>query len=432
MDVQVAQTGPCSRTVTIRIPPERIRDHIDRAFSAASRQVKLKGFRSGKVPRPLLEKRFGEAIRNEAREQLLNDSFRDACRDHDIRIVGQPRVEGIDPATPVDGSIAIEFKVHLDVQPTIALAEVEGIEIEVRSTAATDADVDKALEQLADQKKTLDAVDEPCGENDFVRADLEYRDEAGAVVYERKEAQLNPNIPIAGTDPAAFKSTIVGLGKDQDFTLDLEFSPHFEVEAQRGKKGKVAGRVLGVQRVQRAPIDDALAKEFGFDGLEKLRAELHKQIGERKEVAERLRQEESILTRIVETTPFELPPSLVERQIAVDLDGYRQRLSNQGRTKEEVENAVEQARDEAAEGARRKVRMVFLLDAIAKAKGIGVQESDMVNEINAIAQHHNVPAEEVVRQYRENNLFGDLSMAILERKVREYLRDKAKITDKAS
>lgn len=432
MDVQVAQTGPCSRTVTIKIPPERIRDHIDRAFGAASRQVKIKGFRAGKVPRPLLEKRFGEAIRSEAREQLLNESFRDACRDHDLKLVGQPRIEGLDSKVPVDGSVPIEFTVHLDVHPTIELGEVEGLPVEVRPTAATEDDVRKALEQLADQKKTLESIDDACGENDFIRADLSYHDESGAVVFERKDAQLNPNIPIAGTDTSAFKGTIIGLVKGQDFALPLEFSAHFEVEAQRGKKGTVRGHVHGVQRVMRAPIDDSLAKDVGLEDLDKLKTELLTQIGQRKEIAERLRQEESILQQIVDATPFDLPPSLVQRQAEIDLEGYRQRLTEQGRTKEEIDTAIDRARTEAEDGAQRKIRMVFLFEAIAKSKGVRVEESDMLGEINAIAKHHDVPAEEVVRHYRENNRFGDLQLGILERKVREYLRDKAKITDKST
>ena len=432
MDVQVAETGPCSRTVTIRIPPERIRDHIERAFKQAAGEVRIKGFRSGKVPRPVLEKRFGEQIRAQAREQIVNDSFRDACKDNDLRIVGQPRVEGIDPKTPIDGSAEVSFTVHLDVRPSIELCEVEGIEIDQRDAAATEADVDKGLEQLADQKKTLDSIDEPCGDSDFLRADLEYLDAAGAAIHERKDAQLNPTIPIAGTDPDSFKATLVGLEKGGEFTMPIEFSPQFDVENVRGTKGTVRGKILGVQRVQRAPIDDALAKEFGFEDVVTLRGEMLKQIGERKAAAERVRQEEAILSAIVAGSPFDLPPTLVAEQAKADIENYKQRLGQQGRPEDEIATAVEQAQAEAGEGAERRIRMVFLLEAIAKSKGITVEESDMMREIEAIARQNEAPPEDVIKHLQQNNLFNEVSMGILERKVRGFLREKAKITDKGS
>ncbi len=432
MDVQVAETGPCSRTVTIRIPPERIRDHIDRAFSQASRQIRMKGFRPGKIPRPVLEKKFGDDIRNQARDQIVNESFRDACRDHNIKVVGQPRVEGLGPETPVDGAQSIEFTVHVDVHPEVKLCEVEGIAVDTLPTEATEADVDKALEQLADQKKTLNAVEEPCGDTDFVRADLEYFDAAGNPVHRRADSQLNPTIPIAGCDPAAFKATLVGQQKGGEFAMPIEFSPHFEVEAVRGQKGQVKGKILEVQRVQRAPIDDALAKEFGFEELAKLRTELLRQIGERKVHGEQLRQEEMILKHIVENSPFELPPSLVEQQMKADIEAYRERLKQQNRSEEEIATAVENAQTEAREGAERRIRMVFLLEAIAQAKQVRVEESDMMREIEMVAQQNGVSVEQVIKHFRENNMFNDLSMGILERKVREFLRDKAKITDKGS
>ncbi|MGE0144656.1 MAG: trigger factor [Planctomycetota bacterium] len=431
MDVQVETTGPCSRTVTIKIPPSRVVDHVERAFTQASRQVQIKGFRPGKVPRAVIEKKFGPGIRAEAHNQLLNESFRDACRDHDIKIVGQPRIEGLDEQTMARAEQGIEFKVHCDVKPTIQLGEVEGIEVDERPTAVTPEDIQRALEQLADQKRTLETVEEPAGETDFLRCDLSYRNAEGEEVHRRENSQVNPGIPIAGTDPAAFKSAVVGKAKGDEFETAIQFSPHFEVEAVRGQSGRVVGKVLDVQRVQRSAIDDALAKEFGFDDLEKMKAELDRQIGERKVAAEKLRQEEAILTTIVERTPFDLPLNLVEQQFESDLAAYRKRLEGQQRTSEEIDGLVEQNRAEARNVAERRIRMIFLLEAISMAKKIGVEESDMYREIEGIAAQNQVSTEQVVAHMRQNDLFGELSMGILERKIREFLRDKAKITDKS-
>ena len=98
MEVQVAETGPCRKTLTIKVPPEKIREHVAQVYKTASSQVEIKGFRRGKVPRRVLQQRFGDEILKEAKESLINSSFQDACQDHEIAFIGKPDIEGIDDA----------------------------------------------------------------------------------------------------------------------------------------------------------------------------------------------------------------------------------------------------------------------------------------------------------------------------------------------
>lgn len=429
MDVQVTETGPCRRSLTIRIPPEAIKGHLDRAFRDASSQVRMKGFRNGQVPRKVLEKRFGDAIRAEAKEKIVSASFRDAVREHDLQVIGSPDVEGIDE-TPVDEAAPLEFTVHFDVRPEIELREVKGIEIDAQPTAVTDDDVDGALRQLADQKKTLDVVEDAIAENDFVKADLTFRNQAGEVVHERSGAQLNANIPIAGTDPEAFKAALLGQEKGHTFELDLTFQDSFEVEELRGQPGKVQAVLHEVQRVQPAPIDDEFAKGFDMESLDALRAELRTRIGEEKERAEKVRQEGAILDILINDHPFPLPESMVEDQARHALAQFRERLVQSKVPDEEVEKRIEESRDQARQDAERRVRVFFLLDAIARRESIGVSKDDVEAELHAIAQHHGASVDDVLRYYQEQKLMNDLQLGILERKVRDFLREHAKITDR--
>jgi trigger factor len=429
MDVQVTETGPCRRTLTIKIPPETLKGHLDRAFQSASRQVRIKGFRTGQVPRKVLEKRFGEAIRSEAKEQIVSDCFRDVVREHKLQIVGNPNIEGID-ASPVDESQTLEFTVHLDVKPEFELGEVRGIEIEALPSAVTDADVENALQQLADQKKTLDSVDDAVEENDFAKADLRFLNEAGEPVHERAGAQLNANIPVAGTDPAAFKGALIGKAKGEVLAVEITFPATFEVEGVRGQRGSVEATILDVQRVQAAAIDDELAKGFEFDDLDALKAELRTRIGEEKSRGERVRQEGAILEILVNDHPFPLPESLIEDQLKHSLAQFRQRLEQARLGAEEIEAKLEESQDAARQDAERRVRLFFLLDAIARREAIQVGREDVDRELRGIAQQHGVGLEEVLKYYQEQNLMNDLQLGILERKVRDFLRENAKITEK--
>ena len=195
MDVQVADSGPCRKTLTIAIPQEEIRAHLEQAFKSASQQVQLKGFRQGKVPRKFLEKKYGEEIRAQAKEALVNKTVGDACSKQDIAMVGRPEIADL-AETPLDSEEPLEFKVHVDVRPQFEVQEVKGIEVKAGEMEVTDEELQGAIQQIADQKKTLQTVDEAVTEGDFLKANLSYLDEAGEQVSERKDAQLNTNIPV--------------------------------------------------------------------------------------------------------------------------------------------------------------------------------------------------------------------------------------------
>ncbi len=429
MDVQVVESGPCRRTLTIKVPPERIRSQLEQMFQAAAGQVRMKGFRSGKVPRKVLEKKFGDSIRADAKERIVNESFREALESKELRMVGEPEVEGIDE-TPIDPTATLEFTVHVDIAPQFELKEVEGVEIDAQPTEVTDDDVEQAIGQLADQKRTLDPVDSPIEENDFLKASLRFLDADGNVVLERDSAQVSPNIPLAGSDPEAFKASLIGKEKGDEVEITLTFPDNFEKEELRGQPGKAAMTIQEVQRVQRAPIDDELAKGFEFDSLDALRTELRKRIGEEKERSEIARREERILEILANDHPFALPLSMVEDQLKHSLEGFRKRLEEAQMPPEQIEERLAGAQEEARADAERRVRMFFLLNEIARQKEIRVTEADLRAEMQALAAQHGVGLDQVQEHFKDRGRLTDLHLGIMERKVREFLREHAKISDK--
>lgn len=429
MEVQVAESGPCRHTLTITIPPEGVREHIDAAFRQASQQVQLKGFRDGKVPRSVIEKRFGDAIRAEAKERLINESFRNACAQKDLSVVGRPEIEGVDE-TPLSAEESVEFKVHVDVRPTIELKSVKGLDLEVQDTAVNDEDVDAALAQLADQKKTLQSVDEPSVAGDFVKLDMTFLDTSGNEVHKREGAQLNTNIPILGIEQEEFSAKLVGIAKDGEAELPITFPDNFEKEEVRGQEGKVQLKVHEVLRVQPPAIDDQLAKDFDYESLEKLREDLQGRIGEEKERAEKHRQEESLIESALALHPFPLPSSLVQDQANHQLAGFEQRLREGGKlSDDEVKSKLDEARPEAEKQAEAQIRRFFMLDTIAREEQVYVTEGDVEDALREIAAQHNASLEDVRQHYENQELIGDLRANLMDRKVREFLRENAKITD---
>lgn len=429
MEVQVAETGPCSRTLTIQVPVTAVREHVDRMYDSANQQVRMKGFRPGKVPRKMLEKHFGGDILREAKEQLVQRFFNEACRSKELAPVGRIVIDDFEKLQ-VQLDRALEFTVKLDIRPQVTLGETKGLEIGAYTTEVTDTEIDSALGEIANQKRSIAKVDEPAKKGDFVKVDLRFLDEQGAQVHERKGVQLNTNIPVAGTEPAAFEQALVGATAGKPCELPVTFPANFEKEACRGKPGKVVFDVLEVLRVTAPPIDDALAKGLDFADLAALRADLRTRIGQEKERVGKMQQEDQCLQHLLTTTGFDLPSSLVDEQQEASLRSFAQRLEQQGMPKEDIPAKIESSKDEARQDAERRVRLFFLIEAVARQQKLFVTEGDVDAELRAIAQANEATPEQVKEYLEKNNQFGELRLALLERKVRDFLRGNARVVDK--
>lgn len=429
MEVQVAETGPCSRSLTITVPQKLVDEHLDEVFASAQEQVQIKGFRPGKVPKAMIEKRFGDSIRKEAKDQLLNRYFGQACQENEIQPIGNIQIDDIEKLEVKRGT-ALEFVARIDVRPTIELGDLTGIEVEAYEPAATDEDIDKALEQIAHEKRKMQVTDEAAIDGDFLKADLTFLDEDGKTVRERKGAQLQTRRPINGCDEEAYTKAVLGLTVGKAAEIDLTFPENFEVEEVRGKSGKVKLVVEEIKRVTPAPIDDELAKGLEFETLADLRQDLGERISAEKERAGKQRQEEQAIDHLMSQHQFELPPSMVEQQEQAALAGLEQRLRESGTPEDQIPAQVEAQKGDARQEAERRVRMFFLIDAVGKQQGLQVTEEDALAEIGQIAAANNVTPAQVRQHLEENNRLGELELALLERKVRDFLRENAKAVDK--
>lgn len=429
MQVQVAETGPCSRSLTIQVPVDAVREHVDAMYDSANQQVRMKGFRPGKVPRKMLEKQFSASILKEAKEQIISRFFNDACRDQQIQPIGRIVVDDFDKLE-VRTDAALQFTVKVDVRPNFEVGETKALEMARYTTDVTDDEVQSALNEIANQKRSIQKVDEAANKGDFVKVDLRFLDENGAQAHQRSGVQLNTNIPIAGTDAAQFEAALVGAKVGTPIELAITFPPNFEKDALRGKTGKAVLDVLEVLRVTAPPIDDQLAKGLDFESLDALRTDLRTRIAGEKERLGKLQQEDQCLQQLLDRHTFALPASLVEEQQYASLRGFAQRMEQAGLGKEDIEKKLEESKGEAQTDAERRVRLFFLIEAVARQQKLFVTESDVDGEVRKIAQANNVGPQAVVDHLEKNNQMGELRLALLERKVRDFLRENGKLVDK--
>ena len=434
MEVQVAETGPCSRSLQITIPPEQVTEHLDQMYEAASQQVQVKGFRPGKVPRKMIEKLHGPAILHEAKEQLLNRYFQEACQSREIQPIGRIKIDDFEQLEVKTGE-GFAFTAQVDVKPQFELPEAKGLEIPAYEAEANDEDIDNALKEIAFQKRKLQQVDEPIEDGDFVKCDYTFVDADGNDVHERSGTQLNTRIPINGVDQDAYAEALIGKRAGETVEMPITFPDNFEKEAVRGQEGKVRVHLHEVMRVVPPPIDDELAKGMEFETLEQMRADLRERISAEKTRLGKQRQEEAALDQLAKAAEIPLPPSLVEEQQEASLRAFAQRLQEQGLGEEEIRNKLEESKAEAQQDAERRVLLFFLIEAIAQQQGLQVEPADEQAELEQIAaansnEQQRITAAQVRQHLESENRLGELRLALLERKVREFLRENGKIVDK--
>ncbi len=433
MEVQVAETGPCSRSLQITIPTDKIQEHLEQMFATASQQVQVKGFRPGKVPRAMIEKLHGPAILAEAKEQLLNRFFGEACRENELQPVGRIKIDDIE-TLEVKQNEPLAFTAQLDVKPVIEIPSAAGIEIPAFENEANDADIDNALKEIAHQKRKIQTTDSAVEDGDFIKCDYTFH--AGdQEVHTRSGVQLNTRIPISGVEQAAYSEALIG-GKAGDVReMSIKFPENFEKEDVRGKDGNVKVTMHEVLRISPPPIDDELAKGMEFESLAKMREDLSGRISDEKQRLGKQRQEDAALQFLTEAAKIPLPPSLVEEQEQASLNSLAQRMQQEGMPEEAVQKKLEESKDSARQDAERRVTLFFLIEAVAAQQELSVDETDVQTELSNIAAANSSPEQavtpaQVYEHLNKENRLGELQLALLERKVRDFLRENGTTVDK--
>ena len=430
MNVEIQDSGPSRKTLKVVVSPEQVKSHVQKVFRAANQQVQMKGFRPGKIPPHVLKAKLGDSILAEAKESILNETFQEAMRKQDFDIVGTPRLDV--SQDPLDEEKSFEYSVDIDIRPEVQVGDIKSIVIERQPTEATDEDLEGSLEQLAQSKRKLQAVDDTIQDGDFAKVNLSYRlgsGDAAQEVTKKEGLQINSGIPIRGTDSEEFKNKLLEQGKGAKILVPITYPDSFEKEEARGKEGDVEIEILEVVRFVAPTLDDEFAKTFDFDSMDALREDLRGKISEQKSQMDEERIDGEILDKLFAQNEFVLPVGLIEEEISARAKAYAEDLERQGASKDDAQRQVQASKEELAAAARSGIRNLFLVEAIAKKQKLFVTETDIEAELKRIASENETSLQEVQKYFEEKKLFGELRMQLMNAKVREYLRKTAQLVD---
>lgn len=401
----------------VEVPEDDLKPAIAGVYRELGNQMKVPGFRKGKVPRQIIDSRVGpDFVRSEALKEALPDFYRAALRQEDLEAITAPDIEVVEFA---QGS-PIVFEATVDVRPEVVVPDLEKIEVEAPGAAVTDDDVNEQLERLRDRFAELETVGREARAGDFVLIDLkgyehgELVDGASApdYLYEIGSRTGPPKLDaeVAGNRPGAilrFNDTVSEgelAGRELSFTVLLK-----EVKAKK-----------------LPALDDEFAKTVGeFDSLDELRADLRERLGGVKDqmVEEEIRTR--VLEALIDAAELESPEKLVEAEFDHRLQHLEEDLGRAGMTLASYADSVQQTELEIRRDLRRSVarsvKAELLLEQIARDQEVEVTEEDLGRDIAVAAARSGQDASEVAKQLAGSGRLGSVAADIMRRKALDYV-----------
>ncbi len=404
MKMEVTELGPMKRALKIEVPADEVTQQFSRAYLELNRQVQIPGFRPGKAPMAILEKRYAKTVEEDVIRKLVPDFYDRAIKEAGI----SPVVVEIPPLdrVKIKKDSPFTFTATVEIKPTIELRSYKApnpISLSADKRTVTVEQVDRALDVLREQQAQLDAapVGTALAEGDYAIVDLEGFLDGTPLEGTKKEGQLHR----VGSKAALLGIDIDGhlIGRRQGDVIEIPQTYPVSHPDQRvaGKAVRFRLDVKGVKQRKLPALDDEFAKDCGpYASLQelrdKLRGEMEKAL--KKDIEESYK--DTLLKRLLETHHFDLPDALVERELSTIV---RQKLQSRHRSNvtgslpavddEERRKIREEHRDEA----HRRVKAGLILEAIAEEEGLSVSQEDLNNEVTRLATELRVPTADLIK-----------------------------------
>ena len=423
--VSIKDISNVEKQIEVTIAADTVAEELDNCYRTLRSSVKIKGFRPGKTPRSVLERFYGKQAETEVLNKLINDSFQEIIKEHNINPVSQPIIDNDKLKSGQD----FTYRARVEVAPEISLHEdYLDLEAEQEKVNVTDEVVDNYLNELRNfhsQLKNPEA-DRPIGSGDFVLLDF-----AGSIEGiplqggegKDKLIEIKPEGFLPG-----FTDQLTGLtpGTKKEITITVP-----DDYTEKELSGKTINFQVNIKEIKEKiipPLDDNFARDMGeFETLADLKKQLKKDIILREERRVRSLFYDNIIQKIIENTPFEVPPSLVEKQTEYLIQQSRSRMNEQGMKIDSSTVVNRELKETHRPIAESQVKRSFLLQAIAAKEEITVSPAEIKKELDNLAASSGGQLKNLTEGPRQEELQQHIKEKVLEDKTLAFLAEKTKI-----
>ena len=425
MKTDVEELSPTRVRLTIEVPFEELKPNLDQAYREVARQVRVPGFRPGRIPPRVIDQRVGRgAVLEQAVNEAVPQLYGKALEEHEVYALGQPDLE----ITKLDDGKELTFTAEVDVRPKFDIPDLDGMPVTVDDADVTPDQVEEYLGALRERFASLKSAGRPAGQGDYVSIDLSAvvdgqpvdDAQASGISYEVGSGSM-----LEGLDEALLE---MAEGDTKTFTAELA-GGNFA-----GMQADVTVTVHSVKVKELPELDDEFAQSASeFDTLGELRAGARSQLQVMRQAAQAEQARERALEAALSRIDIPLPDSLVEQEIELRRQSLADRLDRAGADRESYLEAAglteEELEAEFDKDARQSVKAGFLLDKLAAAEELGVDQAELTGYVAERAYRLGVPPDQLARQLADRGQVGAAVADVLRGKSLSLIAERAAITD---
>ncbi|MCW4153442.1 MULTISPECIES: trigger factor [Halomonadaceae] len=420
MQVSVETTSQIERRITIQVPAGEIDEAVNTRLKETAKNVRLNGFRQGRVPMAVVRQRYGQSVRNEVVGEVMRERYVRAITDEGFNPAGYPQIEPVVNEAGKD----FEFVATMEVYPDVELASIEGTEVERPVVEVTDADVDEMIDTLRKQNATYEEVDSAAQDGDQVTID--FQGYLGDEPFEGGSAEGHELVIGSNSFIPGFEEQLIGAKVGDDKTITVTFPEDYQAEHLAGKEATFKVKVHKVSRQALPEVDAEFIERFGVEGGDeaKFRTEIKKNMTREAEQAVDNRVKQQVLDALKKANDIPVPSALVQQET----DGMKRQAAQQFGLGEDFD--VSQLPNELfEEQAKGRVQVGLLLAEVIKANELDASDDEIKAKVEELAEQYQDPSEVVDYYMGNEQMKTQVKSAILEEKAVDKLLEQATVAD---
>lgn len=413
----------CTTLFEIEIPKETIDKAFEEVYDEISKVANIPGFRIGKAPKDIVRKRHVNEAKEEVLKRLIPEAYKKALTQANINPIAMPEISEIS----FEEGKPLSFKAKVETRPSFKLKDYKGIKVERKKATIKNEDVDKTLENLRGLNAKYTAVeDRPVQTGDDVVSALECFVDGKPIHKKRENLWLHVD---KDSFLPALSDGMVGMKKGEERDIDVVLPDKYPVKTAAGKPARYHVKAKEIKSRALPDLDDAFAKDLGKDTLENLKKEIRDELERRMNLNIEIEMENQLLKKLMDDNIFQVPPSLVKRQIDLMVEDAKTRLMEKGFKREDLDKKDNEFREKFKDDAPRQVRLLFVLDEIARIEKISASDGDLENAYKSISGQTGEKTEKIKDYYEKKDLIDSLKDKLREEKTTRFLLDNAEISD---
>jgi trigger factor len=422
LTVEIIEVNSCKRNLAVEVPADEVNQEVDEIAREYARQAKIPGFRPGKVPMNIIRQRYGSDLLQEATQKIIERTWKDALNEHSFSPLAQPIIQNVDSKL----GQPLKFTVEFEIMPPLEVKDYKGVETKLPSSEVTEEEINRALENLREQRAEFVPVDgAEASDGQYLTLTVD-----GQIGDSRKPIHEEDVTLILGhaQTNAEFSENLRGARAGETRTFEVSYPEDHHRKQFAGKKVQYAVLVKDIKEKHLAELNDDFAKDIGSESLEALQSKVREELVTQAKQSAEKKARESLLDSIVERQTIEIPDCMVQDELEAYARRFASTLAYQGIDINQTSIDWKKVLDEERPHAEQTVRRSIFLDAIARQEAIEVTNEEIEAELQKLAEGTNKSAAAWRAQLEKEQRIQGLEQHLRRNKALDFIYRNANIS----